>query len=74
MINEGPDVPFGGLPIPALDLAKPETTGQVMKIIVDLPLTGTDTSVPPDPAHPPGDHAPGAGRADPPGIAQRTEF
>jgi bilirubin oxidase len=43
LINEGPDEPFGGLPV---DPADPGTTGQVMKFVV-VPLTGTDSSLDP---------------------------
>jgi FtsP/CotA-like multicopper oxidase with cupredoxin domain len=47
LINEGPDEPFGGgvagTDFPAAD---PATTGQVMKLVV-VPLTSSDTSVPP---------------------------
>jgi bilirubin oxidase len=49
LINEGPDEPFGGGE-PGTDFpsADPETTGQVMKLVV-VPLTGRDHSL--DPAH-----------------------
>jgi FtsP/CotA-like multicopper oxidase with cupredoxin domain len=43
LINEGPDSPFGGLPIDAEEIADPSTTGQVMKFKV-IPLTDPDTS------------------------------
>ncbi len=47
VINEGPDEPFGGgvagTDFPAAD---PDTTGQVMKLVV-VPLTSRDTTVPP---------------------------
>jgi bilirubin oxidase len=47
LINEGPDEPFGG-GVPGTDFpaADPETTGQVMKLVV-VPLASHDTSVPP---------------------------
>jgi FtsP/CotA-like multicopper oxidase with cupredoxin domain len=47
LVNEGPDEPFGepGADFPGAD---PETTGQVMKLVV-APLTGRDHSL--DPAH-----------------------
>jgi FtsP/CotA-like multicopper oxidase with cupredoxin domain len=41
--NSGPDVPFGGFPIPVADRADPATTGKVMMFKV-VPLTATDTS------------------------------
>ncbi|HEU0042149.1 MAG TPA: multicopper oxidase domain-containing protein, partial [Jiangellaceae bacterium] len=49
LLNLGPDEPFGG-GVPGVDFppADPATTGQVMEIRVTLPLTGTDTSIPPD--------------------------
>jgi FtsP/CotA-like multicopper oxidase with cupredoxin domain len=48
LINEGPDEPFGGgVPDRDFPAADPGTTGQVMKFVV-VPLTSTDTSVPPD--------------------------
>jgi bilirubin oxidase len=48
LINEGPDEPFGGgVPETDFPAADPGTTGQVMKFVV-VPLTSTDTSVPPD--------------------------
>jgi bilirubin oxidase len=48
LINEGPDEPFGGgVPDRDFPTADPATTGQVMKFVV-VPLTSTDTSVPPD--------------------------
>jgi bilirubin oxidase len=48
LINEGPDEPFGG-GVPGVDFpfADPLTTGQVMKFVVG-PLTGPDTSTPPN--------------------------
>jgi len=45
LINEGPDDPFGGLPVE--EFADPETTGQVMKFVV-TPLSAPDTSEIPD--------------------------
>jgi bilirubin oxidase len=45
LINEGPDVPYGPVPVPAEDLANPLTTGQVMKFVVGA-LVGTDTTTP----------------------------
>ena len=47
LINEGPDEPFGG-GVPGLDFeaADPETTGQVMKFVVQ-PATTPDSTVPP---------------------------
>lgn len=48
LINEGPDEPFGGgEPNEEFEPADPATTGQVMRFTV-VPLTGTDTSVPPE--------------------------
>jgi bilirubin oxidase len=49
LLNVGPDEPFGG-GVPGVDFppADPATTGKVMEIRVTLPLSGTDTSVPPD--------------------------
>ena len=48
LINEGPDEPFGG-GTPGVDFpfADPATTGQVLKFVVDLPLSQPDTSVDP---------------------------
>ena len=48
LINEGPDEPFGG-GLPDADFAHADapTTGRVMKFVV-VPLTGQDTSLPPD--------------------------
>jgi spore coat protein A len=47
LINEGPDEPFGGGRVGRdFAAADPATTGQVMKFVV-VPLTSTDTSVPP---------------------------
>ncbi len=43
LINEGPDAPFGGLPIDPEEIADPNTTGQVMQFKV-VPLTDPDTS------------------------------
>jgi FtsP/CotA-like multicopper oxidase with cupredoxin domain len=48
LINEGPDTPFPGEEGP-FEPADPATTGQVMQFIVDVPLSGTDTSL--DPAN-----------------------
>ena len=47
LINEGPDSPFGGLPIDPDDMADPQTTGQVMEFVV-VPLRGEDKSTRPD--------------------------
>jgi spore coat protein A, manganese oxidase len=48
LINEGPDEPFGGgVPARDFEAADPATTGQVMKFVV-VPLSSTDTSVPPE--------------------------
>jgi spore coat protein A, manganese oxidase len=49
LLNFGPDEPFGG-GVPGIDFesADPATTGQVMQLRVMLPLSGTDTSTPPD--------------------------
>jgi bilirubin oxidase len=48
LINEAPDEPFGGGRVRKdFEAADPGTTGQVMKFVV-VPLTSTDTSVPPD--------------------------
>ena len=40
MINTAGDVPFGGFPIPPVDLANPATTGQVMEfhLVADTPV------------------------------------
>jgi spore coat protein A len=48
LINEGPDEPFGGGQ-PGIDFppANPDTTGQVLKLVV-VPLTAPDASVPPE--------------------------
>ncbi|MGE5762483.1 MAG: multicopper oxidase family protein, partial [Mycobacterium leprae] len=43
VVNDGPDEPFQGLPSPS---PNPATTGQVMKLVV-VPLSSSDTSVPP---------------------------
>jgi bilirubin oxidase len=47
LINEGPDEPFGG-GVPGTDFpaANPDTTGQVLKLVV-VPLASRDTSMPP---------------------------
>lgn len=51
MVNLAPDSPYKGLPPtigdPDAEPSAPATTGQVMKFVVDVPLTGTDTSVDP---------------------------
>jgi spore coat protein A, manganese oxidase len=49
LLNFGPDEPFGGGE-PGVDFvpADPATTGQVMEFRVELLLSGTDTSTPPD--------------------------
>jgi spore coat protein A, manganese oxidase len=44
LANNGPDVPFGGFPIPIADMADPATTGKVMMFKV-VALTEPDTSV-----------------------------
>jgi len=47
--NLGPDEPFGGgTPGVDFDPANPATTGQVLEFRVTLPLSGEDTSTPPD--------------------------
>ncbi len=48
LLNLGPDEPFGGGE-PGVDFepADPGTTGQVMEFRVKRPLSGTDTSIPP---------------------------
>jgi FtsP/CotA-like multicopper oxidase with cupredoxin domain len=46
LINEGPDDPFPGEDVP-FDFADPASTGQVMKFIVDVPLSASDTSLDP---------------------------
>jgi spore coat protein A, manganese oxidase len=52
LINEGPDEPFGdGTPGVDFDFADPATTGQVLKFVVDLPLSQPDTSVDPASLH-----------------------
>jgi len=54
LINEGPDEPFGGGdPGTDFEPADPATTGQVMKFVVG-PLSGQDTSTPPDRLNLPG--------------------
>jgi spore coat protein A, manganese oxidase len=52
LINEGPDEPFGG-GTPGVDFpsADPATTGQVLKFVVDLPLSQPDTSADPASLH-----------------------
>jgi bilirubin oxidase len=46
LVNEGPDEPFGGgEPVTDFPPANPETTGQVMKLVV-VPREGKDRSVP----------------------------
>lgn len=49
MINTGPDVPFGGFPLAAADLASQAGTGQIMEFNVVAPTAATppDTSTPP---------------------------
>ncbi len=48
LLNFGPDEPFGGgTPGVDFDPANPDTTGQVLEFRVTLPLSGTDTSIPP---------------------------
>lgn len=45
LINEGPDEPFGGgVPNTDFDAADPETTGQVMKFVVDTSLLNAEGS------------------------------
>ncbi len=44
MINTGPDAPFGGFP--ALPVADPGTTGQVMEFVVDATLNGASPTDP----------------------------
>jgi len=46
LLNLGPDEPFGELLEPPEPSADPETTGQVMKLVV-VPLASKDTSLPP---------------------------
>ncbi|HZD72173.1 MAG TPA: multicopper oxidase domain-containing protein [Actinomycetes bacterium] len=49
LLNVGPDEPFGGgEPEDDFEVADPDTTGQVMQFRVTLPLSGTDTSTPPE--------------------------
>lgn len=49
MINTGPDVPFGGFPLAAADLASQSGTGQVMEFKVVAPSANTprESSTPP---------------------------
>lgn len=48
LINEGPDSPYNGqVGTPDSPYADPQTTGQVMKIVI-VPLTAPDTSLPPN--------------------------
>jgi FtsP/CotA-like multicopper oxidase with cupredoxin domain len=49
MVNTGPDVPYGGLPIAAADLSNPAGTGQVMEfnVVAAGPTTPADKSTPP---------------------------
>ncbi|MFI7063584.1 multicopper oxidase family protein [Kribbella sp. NPDC050124] len=47
LVNLGPDEPFGELTDPPEPFADPETTGQVMKLVV-VPPASRDTSLPPD--------------------------
>jgi len=44
--NVGPDAPFGGLPIDPLELADPDSTGQIMQFRVG-PAVDTDSTTPP---------------------------
>ena len=46
LVNLGPDEPFGELTDPPEPVADPQTTGQVMKLVV-VPLASRDTSMPP---------------------------
>lgn len=47
LVNLGPDEPYGGGTAPIdFNFANPATTGQVMKFVVDLPITDPDTSTP----------------------------
>lgn len=46
LINEGPDEPFGGgTPNTDFAVADPDTTGQVLKIVVGNSITGTETGI-----------------------------
>jgi spore coat protein A len=45
LVNLGPDEPFGELTEPPEPVADPQTTGQVMKLVV-VPLASRDTSMP----------------------------
>lgn len=48
LINEAPDEPYGGgMPGTDFEPADPNTTGQVMKLVV-VPLSASDPSTPPD--------------------------
>jgi spore coat protein A len=47
LVNSGPDEPFGELTEPPEPAANPDTTGQVMKLVV-VPLASHDTSRPPN--------------------------
>jgi len=47
LVNLGPDEPFGGgIPGTGFPFANPATTGQVMKFVVDVALSGADHSTP----------------------------
>ena len=44
--NVGPDAPFAGLPVDPLEVADPDSTGQIMRLDV-VPFVGTDPTTPP---------------------------
>jgi FtsP/CotA-like multicopper oxidase with cupredoxin domain len=68
LINEGPDEPFGG-GTPGVDFpfADPATTGQVLKFVVDRPLSQPDTS-----ADPASLHLPSPPRLGAPSVTRRV--
>jgi spore coat protein A, manganese oxidase len=68
LINEGPDEPFGG-GTPGVDFpfADPATTGQVLKFVVDRPLSQPDIS-----ADPASLHLPSPPRLGAPSVTRRV--
>ncbi len=61
LLNLGPDEPFGGgVPGQDFEPADPGTTGQVLEFRVTVPLSGPDTSIPPEQLRLPAPPKPGA--------------